>query len=177
MREWFIVGSKLLGVYFLYWALISLLGEIGLALSILSSNDSPFPGLSSTVILLTSAFSSIVMIAFAFALLFKTELIADKLKLTGFLKEFQGIRHSDSLHSGITLIGIYIFCTKIGSLAKVILASLKANSGINPFAATQPKGLTFSLDFAEPGFTLLFSLLLIIGSKRIAEFLEKGKQA
>jgi hypothetical protein len=97
MRNWFIVGSKLLGIYFLYWALTSLPGSIMLSMSLFSKSVILNEGPSNLAIFLASISSSLVMIAFAYALLFKSELIADKLKIADSFK-------SDSQHGGNLLV-------------------------------------------------------------------------
>jgi hypothetical protein len=142
---------------------------------LVSSGDGTFSGPPRTQIILTSAFSIVSQIGFAFPLLFKTEWIADSLKLKGSLQDSPSSLGESRLQPGITLLGIYIFCTKIGSLPQVYAASRRATQMTNPFAATQPKGLTFSPEYIEPVITLVVSLLLIFGSKYIAAFLEKRK--
>jgi hypothetical protein len=129
----FVVGSKLLGIYFLYGALTTLPPSIVMAMSTISASGRYYQGLSSIVILIASAFSGLVMIAFAYALLFKTELIADKLNVSGVPQP--SARCEDYLQHGITLIGIYIFATKIGGLAKVFLAGQRVSRVGDPFAA------------------------------------------
>lgn len=81
MREWFIVGSKLLGLYILYSVITSMLSSTGLFLSLLTSSNSFFPKESSIEVLLITAFIIVAEISCAFPLLFKAEWIADKLKL------------------------------------------------------------------------------------------------
>jgi hypothetical protein len=41
------------------------------------------------------------------------------------------------------------------------------------FAATQPRGLSFSRDVIAPGVTIIFALFLVFGSKRIAKLIRK----
>ena len=77
MRSWFSIGSKLLGIYFLYWALTTLSGSMMLFLSPFSKGVVVQEGPSDLVFFLASILSGLVMLAFAFALLF-SELLADK---------------------------------------------------------------------------------------------------
>lgn len=176
MREWFIVGCKLLGVYFVYLAITSTLGSIGFLLTALTAaSEGTFPGISRTGMILTAAFAIVSEIGVAFPLLFKTEWMADTLKLTGRIQDVPRGYRGSQLQPGITLLGIYVFCTKIGSLASVYVASQRANKITDPFAATQPKLFTFSLDFIAPLVTLAVSLALIFGAKYIATFLERDK--
>jgi hypothetical protein len=172
MREWFIVGAKLLGIYFLYWALTTLPSSIMVSMSFSSKSVILNEGPSNLVIFLASISSGLVMIGFAYMLLFKTELIADKLKITDGLQP----RHNGvNLQAGITLIGIYIFVSKVGRVVDIFATAQKANRINNPFAASQPQGFAFSSKLIEPGFTILISLCLIFGSKYIAAFLTKNK--
>ena len=175
MREWFIVGSKLLGIYFLYQAIISILNSTGLFFSLMMSSNSFFPKESSTEVLLITAFTIVVAIGCALPLLFKAEWIADKLKLPTINHSPRPAFTNEKLQPGIILIGIYIFTIKLGGLAKVFALSRRAGRMASPFAATQPEGLSFSRDFVEPGVTILLSLCLIFGSKYIAAFLTKDK--
>lgn len=174
MREWFIVGSKLLGIYFLYHALTTLPPSIGFALSILSKSVIIDQGPSNISLFLASTLSGLIMIAFAVALLFKTELIADKLNILE--RQQPNSEKENKLESGIMLIGIYIFCTKIGGLFQIFADSQRSNKIRDPFAATQPQGLTFSSNYIAPLVTLAASLLLIFGAKHITAFLTKEKQ-
>jgi hypothetical protein len=175
MREWFIVGSKLLGLYFLYSVITSMLSSSGLFLFLLMSSNSFFPKESSTEVLLITAFTIVAEIGFAFPLLFKAEWIADKLKLPTANHSYSAAFGNEKLQPGIILIGIYIFTINIGGLAKVFALSRKTVRLTSPFGATQPEGLTFSRDFIEPCVTILISLCLIFGSKYIAAFLTRNK--
>lgn len=173
MRNWFIVGSKLLGIYFLYWALTSLPGSIMLSMSLFSKSVILNEGPSNLAIFLASISSSLVMIAFAYALLFKSELIADKLNIADSFEP--DTQHGGNLQSGIILIGIYIFTTEVGRLANIFATAQRANRITDPFAASQPQGLTFSSKLVEPGVTIIVSLCLIFGAQYIAAFLTKNK--
>ncbi len=174
MRDWFIVGCKLLGVYFLYLALASALSSIGF---LVSASQGTFVGTSKKEIMVTSAIGIISEIACAIPLLFKTEWIADSLKLSGRLHTAPNHHGADTLQSGITLLGIYVFCTKLGGLVKVFALSRETVDMGTPFAATQPASLRFSADFIEPGITILISLCLIFGSKYITAFLTRREQS
>lgn len=174
MREWFIVGCKLLGLYFLYEALTS---TVSVLMFLASASEGTFPGTSATQIILTNAFNIVSGLGFAILLIVKTEWIADKFKLTGIMQDSVSARGGNQLQPGITLLGIYIFCTKIGKLVKIFVAGQVANRTTDQFAASQPKGLIFSLDFVEPVVTLVVSMILIFGSKYIASFLTKERQA
>jgi hypothetical protein len=174
MREWFIVGLKLLGILFLYSAITSVLSSIGLFLSLLASGNSFLAEESSIGILLASAFAVVAEIGCAFLLLFKAEWIAGKVNvLTG--KDFYSFANGNEiLQTGIILIGIYIFTIKIGWLVKAFALRRQTLKIASPFAATQPAGLTFSHDFIEPCTTIIISLCLIFSSKNITAFLTRN---
>jgi len=91
---------SLLGAYFTAWFYRNDYFNV-------SRHQGSFSDLSAIPFLLTTGFSSIVMIAFAYALLFKTELIADKLNVSGVPQP--SARRGDNLQHGITLIGINYF--------------------------------------------------------------------
>ncbi len=173
MRGLFIAGSKLMGIYFLYWALTTLPGSIMVSTSLFSKSVIINEGPSNLAFFLASISSGLVMIAFAYALLFKTELIADKLNITegDQTKSTSGA----NLEAGITLIGIYLFATEVGTLANIFATAQRANRITDPFAASQPQGLSFSSKLIEPGVTIIVSLCLIFGAQYIAAFLTKNK--
>ncbi len=172
MREWFIVGAKLLGLYYLFSALTFIVSSSGLIASIIRSRES-IMGSSSGDIILVSCFSIIATLGLAYILIFQTDWLADRFKLAALSQATPGGLAGSRLQTGIILIGIYIFCTHIGSLVHEIFINLAENNLRTEFAATQPKGLTFSPNFISPIATLLFSLLLIFCSGKIAAYLEK----
>ena len=174
MREWFIVGSKLLGLYFLYTIITSMLNSTGLFFSLLTSSNNFFPKESENTVLLMTVFIIVAEIGCTFPLLFKAEWIADKLRLPGTASS-SALSGTEGLRPGIILIGIYVFTINIGGLAKVFALSRKTGRIASPFAATQPEGLSFSRDFIEPSVTIFISLCLIFGSKYIVAFLTKNK--
>ena len=174
MREWFIVGSKLLGLYFLYTVITLMLNSTGLFFSLLTSSNNFYPKEYENVVLLITAFTIVAEIGCTLPLLFKAEWIADKLRLPGTASS-SALSGTEWLRPGIILIGIYVFTIKIGGLAKVLALGHKTGRMALPFAATQPEGLSFSRDFIEPSVTILISLCLIFGSKYIVAFLAKNR--
>ncbi len=172
MREWFIVGAKLLGVYYLYSVLTLIVGSTGLIAFIAHSRESII-GSSSADIFLVSCFTIVASLGFAYTLIFQTNWLADRFKLADLTQPTPGSMAGSKLQMGIILIGIYVFCTRIGSLAHAVVTNLAENNMRAAFGTTQPNGLTFSRDFISPIVTLLFSLFLIFGSGKIAAFLEK----
>ncbi len=171
MREWFIVGAKLLGVYFLFNALTLIVGSTGLVASVARSSESVM-GPSSADIFLVSCFTVVAGLGFAYILIFQTDWLADRLKFAE-PSQPMPVGTAGGLQTGIILIGIYVFCTRIGSLAHAVMTNLAENNMRASFAASQPNGLTFSMNFIPPIVTLLFSLFLMFGSGKIAAFLGK----
>jgi uncharacterized membrane protein (DUF485 family) len=176
MREWFIVGSKLLGIYFLYWAFTILPESIALSMSSFSKSVILNEGPSNLAIFLSSISATVVMIVFSFVLLFKTNWLADTLKVTGQSHKTEIQYDIGMLQTGISLIGIYIFCTKIGGLIQAYVESRAVSRMFSSYIATQPEGLSWSQKFAGPMATLAISLFLIFGSRYIASFLTKPKR-
>ena len=174
MREWFIVGSKLLGLYFLYSVITSMLNSTGLFFSLLTSSNNFFPKEYENAVLFITVFTILAEIGCTFPLLFKADWIADKLRLPE-TASFSALSGTESLRPGIILIGIYVFTINIGGLAKVFALSRKTGMMASTFAARQPDGLSFSRDFIQPGVTILISLCLIFGSNFIVAFLKKNK--
>ena len=116
------------------------------------------------------------MIVFAFVLIFKTSWLADTLKVMERSQESARQGDFGMLQTGISLIGIYIFCIRIGNFIQAYVESRAVSRIISPYVATQPEGLSFSQKLAGPAATLVISLLLVFGSKQIAAFLTKAKQ-
>ena len=173
MRDWFNIGCKLLGMYYIYLALTSALGSLSFFVNI---GDTALSETDRNEMLLIYAFAIVAEVGFAFPLLFKTEWLADTLKVReGHYSTWQD-HGSRQLQLGITLIGIYSFCANVGRLAGVYAKSRQTNYLSEPFVATQPKGLSFSIDFVDPVVTIVISMLLIFGAKYIAPFLTKEKQ-
>lgn len=172
MREWFIVCAKLLGIYYLYIVLTSTVSSTGLIAYIAHSRESIMDS-SSADIFLVSCFTIVASLGFAYILIFQTGWLADRFKLSDLSQPTSGSTAGSKLQMGIILIGVYVFCTHIGSLAHAVATNLAENNMRAAIGATQPNGLTFSRDFISPVVTLLFSLFLIFGSGKIAAFLEK----
>jgi hypothetical protein len=79
MRECFVVGSKLLGLYLLYSILKTLLDSKGPCVFFLrTSSNEFFPRESAVEVLLGSFFVVLLKIAGTFPFLFKAEWIANK---------------------------------------------------------------------------------------------------
>lgn len=173
MREWFIVGAKLLGIYFLYWALTTILQTTSYLLSLLSAGSWTSTEPLSTAVALDSVFAFCIMIAFALLLMVKTQWLADRLGLVGDIPRSTGSRQRANLQTGLVLVGTYIFVSHIGQLITVLLLLRRVNAVYGPFAATQPQSLSWSKDMIVPCITILLSLILIFGARQLAQWLDK----
>jgi hypothetical protein len=76
MREWFIVGSKLLGLYFLCTGIMSMLNSTGLFFSLMTSGNSFFPKQESKTVLLITVFTIVAEVGCALARAFGSSLEA-----------------------------------------------------------------------------------------------------
>ena len=166
MRSLFFVGSKLLGIYFFYWGLKSLLWMISF---IGSASSEPVDKWT----LIYSAVSMLILFVFSFFLVFRAPWLADVLKLVPEPSDAQRLSGNTVLRVGIVLIGIYVFAIHIGDLIKAFYVQAMLNSIGNSFVATQPRGLSFSRDVIAPGVTIIFALFLVFGSKRISRLISK----
>lgn len=169
MRGWFTVGAKLLGIYFLYWALTA----ISYLLPLLSAGSwtSTEPLRRSAA--LDSVLTPCVRIAFALLLLLKTDWVADRVGLEEDVSRTTGSSPRYSLQTGLVLVGTYIFVSHIGQLIKVLLLLRRENAVYGPIAASQPQGLSWSKDMIVPCITIVLSLFLIFGAKQLAKWLDK----
>ncbi|MEJ2193175.1 MAG: hypothetical protein P8Y39_12700, partial [Nitrospirota bacterium] len=170
MRDTFIVGAKLLGVYLVYWLLFNVLGLV--AVVVTASGKAELSGL--TIPWMLAYLSSIiVLIAFSSILLFKTEWLSNIVGLGHDGSDALEISMDAVLRAGIILIGVYIFSTRIGGLVKVLYNLLAVENVGGDIAASQPAGLRFSRDLITPGVTVAFSLLLMFGSKYLVKMIDR----
>lgn len=167
MREWFTIGAKLLGIYFLYSALI----EIVQTITYLAwRTNEPVR----MIMMLSSVVIFFLLTGFSLLLLFKTDWLANKINLAGDISQSSVSSHGYGLQTGIVLVGIYIFVTHIGRLIKVVVQLIKARRVYNTMAATQPMGLPWSEDMIVPGITIILSLFLIFGARQLTQWLNKS---
>ena len=115
MRKLFIPFAKLLGIYLIYRSLNYLVTILYYLFSnILTEQDAVRTGF------LYTSIAQILFLILALILLFKTEKIADILRLPNDDINLGGIDHYSILHAGLILIGvvmiIYAIPTFIGSL-------------------------------------------------------------
>jgi len=117
MRNLFLVGGKLVGILGLYWAIL-IIPQIGFFLGTQSQ-------MSETSYSTERIFSAILLyflLAFVFGLtlIFRTEKIADLLKIKE--SEVQEImpKTDDMLRIGIILVGIFLLASAIPEFAKII---------------------------------------------------------
>jgi hypothetical protein len=170
MRDTFIVGAKLLGVYLVYWLLFNLLSL--LAVVVMAIWESRLAVLTIFSIL-AYLFSIAVLIIFSYILLFKTEWLSNIVGLRDDRSHALEFSMDAVLRAGIILIGVYIFSTRIGGLVKEIYNLLAVENVGGDIAASQPAGLRFSRDLITPGVTVAFSLLLVFGSKYLVKMIDR----
>ncbi|MCP3933220.1 MAG: hypothetical protein GY705_29470 [Bacteroidetes bacterium] len=166
MKSYFLVGAKILGIYLFYLCLLNLF-QVIIALIVFSSNPSePF----SMPTLATSTTSLIILLILSVFLLIKTDRVASILKIQD---DELDSNHKISIQSGIILIGIYIFSSRIGSLLANLYIQIKeANAGMDGLG-TYPKSPIFSKDLLVASFTIIFSLFLIFGSATLVNLIKK----
>ena len=171
MREWFIAGCKLLGVYLLYSAIITIVDYVLVYFS--EPQD-----MGKTILLyatITSIVNAVLQVLFALFLLIKSEWLADKVKLAEVLHATASPMSRPALRFGMILIGVYVFLTHIGWLISTVwkdqLSFGRNYQGANPFTGTEPSGLIFKPDMIKPLAPLLLSLALIFASGRLAGLL------
>jgi len=100
MREWFTVGAKLLGIYFLYWALTAFFQTISFLFPLSSRGTWASTEPLNTVIAVDSILTFCFKIAFALVLLFKTNWLADKLSFVGDMPISAGASQRTNLQIG-----------------------------------------------------------------------------
>ena len=166
MKLYFLVGAKLLGIYLFYLCLLNSF-QVIIALIAFSSNSSePF----SIIALATSTTSLIILLVLSIFLLIKTDKVASILKIQD---DELNSKHKISIRSGIILIGIYVFSSRIGGfLANLYIQIQEANAGMDGLGA-YPKSPVFSKDLLIASITIIFSFFLIFGSAAIEALITK----
>ncbi|WDP90000.1 MAG: hypothetical protein HUN04_09880 [Desulfobacter sp.] len=169
MKSYFVVGAKILGIYLVYLGLLNLFQIVTALMVFYSASSEPFPMLT----LVSSTGSLILLLIFSMFLLFKTDSVASFLKVR---EVHEGPHPQLSIQTGIILIGIFIFSTRIGSfLANLYIQTKEANAGISGMG-TCPNGPVLSKDLLISTITIIFSLILILGSSGIENVISKFNQ-
>ena len=127
MRNLFLVGAKLLGMLGLYWTIL-IIPQIGFLLGANAQmNEDNFSG--------AWMFSGLLLyfllsLAFGLILIFRTEKVADLLRIKK--AEVQEIKPKtdDMLRIGIILVGIFLLASAIPKLTKTIFVMAQSLSGL-----------------------------------------------
>ena len=145
MRQLFIVVAKLLGFLQLYWS-IALLGQIGVAVYMLTAQSSPLA--HSTVKWGLAGFGAyfLLMLALAWILLAKTDRLADMLGITNEPGP-SIISETILLSTGIRLIGLYVVVMAAPAIIKAFLdlQGTYHSMGISSWSSVIRSGLELSL--------------------------------
>ena len=104
MRKYFVIGGKLLGVYLLYSSMTMLFGTLSYIVTFFNSQSDPF----GKIALISSVVSLIILLIFSFVLLFRTDWLADLVKLDEESEDSLKIKSEFILRGGIVLIGLYV---------------------------------------------------------------------
>lgn len=112
MRTVFSVASKLLGVFITYLGIMYVIAAFAL-------RDGP-PGPVSLQLL-----SALVAFVFGFVLAFRTDRLADLLGVNSEVSSsFGAFEGRAALRTGVILVGLYIFVTRVGSVLSMISSYL-----------------------------------------------------
>jgi len=131
MRKLFIVLSKVLGVFFIYIAILSIPGVI--VISTFQSHGESFyrPASGLLGLGLAKAWLSLVLsFVFALFLLFKTEVVADYLNIKDDDSEFSHPDAVELLDIGLVLVAVFILVTAFPNLVRVIYRSVKTEYAV-----------------------------------------------
>ncbi len=180
MRRLFIVGAKLLGLLCLWWAIYITLQIISYQMIFLPGHLRDSFWLIGVLLNVAGLLVYFVLaVLFALVLLFRTEWIADKVRL---VKDTELPGSSDGhnlLRLGIVLLGFYVLTHAIPGVAKSSLTLLgefwlKRQPGYRDIAS-------FFLQYVIPVLSRVLEvavgLLLILMPARIIHWLEKAQNA
>ena len=164
MRNLFIVGAKLLGIYWFIMASLSLISTIGFI------QHSLWP------IIITFILSAIVQFVFSYLLLFKTHNIACLLKLEEKEIPLKNLSSNSFLQIGIILIGLYIFTTNISNFLKSFFFYTQPDYLTKTFNINIPEAMnqyTHLLSLIITFVPIVISLILIFKSQTIVKLISR----
>ena len=124
MKNLFIVGSKLLGIICVYWALITI-PQIVFATALLSDKPSPPGSVPPEVAILIALIAVLASILLAILLLFKTDRLAQFLKIPSDTTLASAANSELIIRVGLVLIGIYILIDAIPVITRFIIESFQ----------------------------------------------------
>lgn len=125
MRRLFIVGAKIVGLVCLFWAITTALQFISyIVFSIRGLLDDSFFYVSTLIFIISVTAYLILSIWFSIVLLFRTEWLANKLKLEKDSDLPNWPELNTLLNLGIILAGLFILATAIPSLVRSTLTML-----------------------------------------------------
>ncbi len=161
MRNLFLVGAKLLGMLGLYWTIL-IIPQIGFFLGANSQmNEDNFSGV---LIFSGLLLYFLLSLSFGLILIFRTEKVADLLRIKK--AEVQEIKPKtdDMLRIGIILVGIYVLASAIPELAKIIFRLAQTSMTLRSYNTTELISSIFQICL---GWWLSFS------SRKVAHFITK----
>lgn len=164
MRNLFIVGAKLLGIYWFIMASLSLISTIGFI------QHSLWP------IIITFILSAIIQFIFSYFLLFKTHNIACLLKLEEKEIPLKNLSSNSFLQIGIILIGLYIFTTNISNFLKSFFFYTQPDYLTKTFNINIPEAMnqyTRLLSLIITFVPIVISLILIFKSQTIVKLISR----
>ena len=169
MKNLFIVGSKLLGILFVYWALI-IIPQIGFVTTVLSEQPSGSPGsVPPEVMLLTVFMAFITSILLAALLLFKTERLSQFLKVPSDETSILKLSFESIIRLGLVLIGVYILIDAMPEITRLIIESFKYSNLLDSFHGV---GRLVSLVLR-----LIMALYIVFYSKHATQIILKYQRA
>jgi hypothetical protein len=164
---------QILGLLFFYWGVTSAVSLAVLIMQYMSYRSQPEGSVFIVASLGGSLIAFIVTVIFSFWLVFRTEKFMKIFKIEA---ENINLETTNSLAIGCKLIGIYLFVTKIGGLARIITLSL--TTIITAETAHLPEYMQqfvardiSSGEFFAQFLPIVFALLLIFGTKSIVKLI------
>ena len=134
MRNIFLAGAKLLGILGLYWAIL-IIPQIGFFLGI----QTPMSEDNYSGAWIFSAILLYFLLAFSFGLIliFRTEKIADLLKINEPEEQEFKPKADDMFRIGIILVGIFLLASAIPEFAKIIFRLAQTSMTLRSFNTSE----------------------------------------
>jgi len=168
MTKFFLVGGKLLGILCVYWALLTI-PQIGFATAVLSRQPSVPGAGASEVVLLGAYLSFVASLLLGLLLLFKTERLAQLLKVPVDTTNDSPPSTESILRTGLVLVGVYILIGAVPEVTRWIIESLQHTSQLYSLPAIGR--------LASSLLRLIMALYIVVYSKHATQMIQRHQRA
>ena len=164
MRNLFLSGTKIFGLFTLYKAIL-IIPSIASYLGMIRGHSTADNSLPIRAVILMSLYC-LISISFALILLFKTEMLANVLKIKDNEEKRIVLSENVFFKIGIILVGIFILAEAVPKLASTVYQWDRLMYG-------QRQGIMNIANLITYVLQIILALVLIIGAQHIVRFITK----